>query len=428
MKMVFCDERNVQATYGKLIFGTNELGLVGATAGLPPIHARCAVPQDDGSYTIYGFMGGHDTDWRIVRCRSFDGLCFDQIETVHYEAAGPWLTSGDIARDTRDGSFLCLKWKRGRTGHALWAFGSDDGSNWQALSDSPVYVDHDAFGLMWDERTEQYTVYQATYQKWEKRYPDNIGDSRRRVLHIRTSKDGVNWEPSEDVPGSGPYMPDECLITPDEQDPAEMEFYRMAVFFYADYFVGMMLNYAPSPQIVNPAYPWSKHGPQLSGEWWISRDGHKWKRPFRNTFASGSAPTTITHNPINLNRKHLWIRDGEVYGLPQDRLFFVGSMANSEFSTAPFNMPDKPLVLNTADCFHSRKDRGMRGQAYVMAEILGENGRVVEGFSKENCILRGVDGSVRLQWNWNDGTSIAGQKVCLRFYLRDARIYSLSTS
>ena len=70
----------------------------------------------------------------------------------------------------------------------------------------------------------------------------------------------------------------------------------------------------------------------------------------------------------------------------------------------------------------------MRGQAYVMVEILGENGCVIEGFGKDNCILRGVDGSVRLHWNWNDGTSMAGQKVCLRFYLRDARIYSLSTS
>ena len=69
----------------------------------------------------------------------------------------------------------------------------------------------------------------------------------------------------------------------------------------------------------------------------------------------------------------------------------------------------------------------MRGQSYVMVEILNESGNVIEGFNKENCILRGIDGSVRLHWNWNDGTSLAGQKVRLQFYLRDARIYSLST-
>ena len=427
MKIMFCDKHNVQNTYGKLTFGANGLNYMGAASGIPPMWVRCAVPQDDGSYSVYGFTGSRHTDWRIVRCRTFDGLHYDQTETVHYEAKGSWLISGDIAHNSRDGSVLCLKWRSGKAGHSLWAFGSEDGSSWRMLLDKPVYIDHDAFGLMWDRGTERYITYQITYQSWSKHYPDNIGDSKRRVLYIRTSEDGIHWEPSEEVLFAGPYVSDERLITPDERDPAEMEFYRMTVFPYAEYYVGMMLNYAPSPQVVNPAYPQSKHGPHLSGEWWLGREAHKLGRPFRNVFAPGQAPGIVLHNPINLDGKHLWIVKGDVYGLPQDRLFFVGSMANAEFSTPLFDMPSKPLVLNAADCFHDQRDRGMRGQSYVMAEILGEDGQVIEGFNKENCLLRGVDGSVRLHWRWNDGTSLAGQRIRLRLYLRDARIYSLST-
>ena len=219
--MLFCNEDDIKNVHGKLAFGADGLFHYGDVSGIPSMRVRCAVPQDDGSYAIYGLAGGHDTDWRIIRSRTFDGIHYDSTETVHYEPTGPWLTEADIAHNANGNSLLCLKWRRGETGHALWAFGSEDGSRWRSLSDKPIYVDHDAFGLTWDEKTQRYIVYQTTYQSWQKRYPDNIGDHRRRILHIRSSRDGIHWDPSEDVPGKGPYIPDERLITPDNSDPTE---------------------------------------------------------------------------------------------------------------------------------------------------------------------------------------------------------------
>ncbi len=189
MKLIFAEPRDIHEPYGKLCFGVNTLECIGAVSGMPAMWIHHVVPQSDGSFVVYGHRFGRDGAWRMMRCRTFDGLHYEQAETVFEKGPKGWLAEMEIAYNARDGSLLCLKWARGETGHALWAFGSEDGTRWQPLADGPVYVDHDAFGLMWDVRTARYVVYQTTYQKWSKRYEDNIGSDRRRVLHIRTSAD-----------------------------------------------------------------------------------------------------------------------------------------------------------------------------------------------------------------------------------------------
>lgn len=79
-------------------------------------------------------------------------------------------------------------------GHALLAYVSDDGQTWRQLA-APAYHDHDAFRVSWDQRTNELVNLQTTCQRWQKKYPDNLGDKRRRVLSVRTSRDGVNWDP-----------------------------------------------------------------------------------------------------------------------------------------------------------------------------------------------------------------------------------------
>lgn len=428
MKLIFVGPNDVHDAYGKLSFGANGLRDYGRAAGLRHARTRCVVRRPDGSYDVYGYNTVPDkSSWWMSRYRTFDGLHYEAGQEVLRIEAERWLGETDIAYNSRDDCFLCLKWKRGDFGHALWAFGSKDGSEWEALADRPVYHDHDAFGLRWDERIERYVCYQQTYQPWQKRYEDNIGNKKRRVMHIRTSADGVHWEPSEDVPWKGPYMPEERLFTPDAEDPEELEFYRFTVFRYGGRYVGMMLNYAPSPHPGNPRIPWSKHGPQLSGEWWISADGQSWERPFREVFAPGEADGIITHEPMAVDDRLLWVIDNQVCGLPEDRIFFVGSMANAEFSTPAFEMVQGPIVLNAALCYHDAEARGMQGQAYIMAELLDADGTVIEDFEKGKCVIQHMnDNTVSLRWGDVDGSALAGKNVRLRLYLRDARIYSVT--
>ena len=49
MKLIFCDERDIQNPYGKLTFGANDLAYVGEAADVPPMRVRCAVPEKEGN-------------------------------------------------------------------------------------------------------------------------------------------------------------------------------------------------------------------------------------------------------------------------------------------------------------------------------------------------------------------------------------------
>jgi len=427
MKLIFTDADDVHGPVGKLAFGACGLEFIAEARGLPSMRVRCAVGQPDGSYWVYGLTGGGERPWRILRARTFDGIAYEGGEVVYEHPVENWLGEGDIAYNRSRGEMVCWKWRRSEDGHALWAFGSGDGRDWQPLTDEAVYRDHDAFGIMWDESAGRYLCCQATYQPCEKRYSDNIGDARRRVLHIRTSPDGVHWTPDRDVPWDGPYMPDDVLITPDAGDPPDVEFDRLTPLAYAGRYVGMMLMYAPSPQIANPRFPKSLHGPQCYGQWWISRDGRNWRRPYRDVFAPGEADGVIEHEPMTIGGRHLWARDGKVYGLGEDRIFFVGAQANAELSTVPFEMPDGPLAVNAALCYHDSPTRGMRGQGYLMAELTAADGAVVAGFERDRCVRHHIDGpAATLRWGDQDGSKLAGQTVRLRLCFRDARIYAVT--
>ncbi len=436
VKLLFIEDRDCADVRGRLTHGANPLRRIDTARGLPAMTLSCPLPQPDGSLLIYGHQGAHnvaDSTWRILRCRTFDGIAYDAVETLFTSERGHWYGSADIARNPRDGSFLCLKWGPGvpgireKGGHACWAFGSADGQRWRPLLDRPVYHDHDSFGLTWDEATGRFIVFQATYQTWHKPYPDNAGPDTRRVMHFRTSPDGVHWTPAYDIARLGRHAPVARLLTPDRHDTPELEFYRFFGFPYGDRWAGMMLHYCPSPRCVEPQ---NLHGPHNGAEWWIGRDPLHWKRPFRETFAPGHAPWIIAHPPITLGGRHLWVMGREVCGLPEDRLFFTGARANAEFSTRPFLCPGR-LHLNATLCYDEDPARAFRGQAYIMAEALDEKNRVIPGFEKESCILRHLD-APRTTLFWGDarekrsGAHLRGRTIRIRFYLRDARLYALT--
>ena len=291
--------------------------------------------------------------------------------------------------------------------------------------------------MSWNGERQCYINYQITYQQWAKPYEDNIGCDRRRVLSIRTSEDGVHWEPGNDVTfAPDTFQPESRLITPDEEDPAELEFYRMTVFPYGDRWVGMMLNYAASPGAANTRFPWTKHGPQLGGEWWLSDDGIQWRRPFRHVHAPGQASSIASCAPMRIGNSFMWIYPDGIYGVPAECLFYAGSFANAEFSTAPFAATGRSLALHASFGFHEQRGRGMRGQGYIMAELRSAEGDVLPGYEKERCIILDREDPasgpqhqatkpIRLAWEGRTAQELSGVYVQLRLYLRDARIYSL---
>jgi hypothetical protein len=428
MERVFAEPQDIHEPWGALRFGAESLKYIGDVSGLVPMRNRCVVPRADGSYDLYGFSPWKGSPKRILRARTWDGLHFEGSEILFEDKdSAAWMGESEIAWSPDTGKFLALAWARGPY-HSAWAIGSDDGAKWRLLKDGPVYQDHDAFGLTWNRDRKCWVCYQNTYEPDKKIMPDNIGDRNRRVLRIITSEDGVNWEGASRVhPKENLFAPPEQLMTPDEQDPPELEFYRFTPFEYAGRWVGMMLNYAASPQNVNPHFPRTKHGPQLSGEWWISNDGLSWRRPFREVFAPGEADDIIMHPPMNLCGQHRWVIRNRGYGLTENQIFYAGSLSNSRFSTPVFEIPQAPLQVRAELCFHGNRTRGFRGQGYLMVELVEPDGNPITGYEKERCaITREPDAPLPLVWGGDTFSSpLAGRKARARFHLRDARVYAL---
>lgn len=437
--LLFMKPSDVNESVGPLVFHASPLKLRGTIAPLAvdgsvtvqsgsrhglandiSFRPLLAVPCADGGYDVYGSESRENPKepkqflWKICRAHTFDARHFTDLREVFTNPPGPWLIEASMTREETTGKFFFFQWSRSDDpgkGHALWGFVNDIGGSWRPLSTKPLYLDHDAFGVMWDPQSHRFLSCQVTTQSRQKPYSDNLGDSRRRVLSIRTSKDGVTWNRVADAGDSG-------LITPDVHDPEDLEFYRMQPFAYGDRFVAMVDLYAASP-----LFP-GRHGPHLGCEWWVSDDGMRWERPWRGWDAHGDAPYPIKMSPMRVGREMLFWVSGQVRGLPEYRLAGIGARSNAEFSSKPFKMPARELLLNATIPAGS----GLFRQSYIQVEIRDENHKPINGYEREKCLLQNVDDTrIPLSWNGATGKELAGRKISLKFCLRQATLYMLGT-
>ena len=183
-----------------------------------------------------------------------------------------------------------------------------------------------------------------------------------------------------------------------------------------------VLNYAASPLAPR------KHGPQLDNEWWTSPDGLRWERPARGVNALEVFPqvSRLETHPMIVNGMILFPRGRMLLGLPEDRITYVGARANGEFSTKAFRMPAADLFLNAASPAPERPFA--KDQAYVMAALVDENGSVIPGFEAEKCLVRNDDRiDIPLKWGDLSARQLAGRTIKLRFFLRSANIYAVTS-
>jgi hypothetical protein len=104
----------------------------------------------------------------------------------------------------------------------------------------------------------------------------------------------------------------------------------------------------------------------------------------------------------------------------------IGSLSNAEFTTDEFIMPSEPLRINV-DVLHGKA--ALTQGAYCMVEILSKKGEVLPFFEKENCVILN-ENKLDYLLEWQNGTTtsrLEGLTVKLKFYIRDARIYSVHT-
>ena len=329
--------------------------------------------------------------------------------------------------------------------NGIYYFRSYDGITWTNLnSGRAAYHDHDMGGIIWCPESRQYVALQITCQPHYRtfsEYTDHIG-KMRRVISVRTSIDGVQWNPSIDIGRKGPFRLERDVFAPDKDDSPDMEFYGIQLFPYANRLLAAVQIYAPSPQIVNPNQNLSwekrnptspKHGPQGFVEWWIignPTDMSTWKRPFRELDLIGdSSLNRLRHAPIIFNDKHIQIQSHKAFSIPMYRITGLKSRLNSIIDTNSFIVPATALSLNASAAWHPNKHQDYQRQAYIMAEVRNETGEVISGYEKENCIIIDKDSrNILLKWGSLTTAELCGKRVSLRFYFRDATLFSIQES
>ncbi|MCF7816797.1 MAG: hypothetical protein K9M54_02845 [Kiritimatiellales bacterium] len=437
MKLLFSSSQDITNTWGKLHFGATSLQKIRECEN-PGFEVGCCLAREDGAWDVYGqvFTKGPPVNnqvkevntWSIIHATTRDGERFENVETVFEGVPGPWTFNHAMAYNPEAKEFMLLKLKMENFGFGYTAYFSPDGRNWTEYSKNPLYYDGDAISLFWSPVAKRFVCVAKSFQMpVAKHLPDHGGISRR-VLSIRSSRDGRTWEPSDSLcdvwnrGGQQKTLPAELLTLPDDQDPPDLEFYSGNGFWYHDRSYLMVLNYAASPLAPR------KHGPQLDTEWWVSRDGLAWDRPYRDVNALGdaSAYNRITHNPMIIDGQILFRFARHLVGMKQDRISYVGARANAEFSTTSFQMPQADLYLNAAVPSPDRTFATQ--QAYVMVAVLDDQGEVVPGFEAEKCLVQNNDKiDLPLRWQEKSARELAGRNISLRIFLRSANIYAVTS-
>jgi hypothetical protein len=115
---------------------------------------------------------------------------------------------------------------------------------------------------------------------------------------------------------------------------------------------------------------------------------------------------------------------GAIASVHEGRIFAVTCRGNGEFSTVKFAMPEKGLSLNASALYDPSE--GDAGRAYIMAELRDEQNNTIADYERSRCLVANQDGiAIPLRWDGKTGGELKGKPVSVRFYLREAKIYSV---
>jgi hypothetical protein len=225
------------------------------------------------------------------------------------------------------------------------------------------------------------------------------------------------------------------MLAADEQDPPSVELYNNTGFYYQGMYLGLMTIFHPEP----------KDNIYLDLQLISSRDGRKWERvgdrtPFlpvgrRHIDWDFGFHSPASGPPVRIGDE-LWIYySGRSYrhpitgqgrepnhgaiGLAKIRLDgFVSMDAGDEegsLTTKVVKVSNDGLYLN-ADA----------SKGEVRVEVLNESGKPISGFAKADCTPMKAD-STRWLVHWSEPlTKLAGRNVQLKFYVRQASLYSFA--
>jgi len=302
---------------------------------------------------------------------------------------------------------------------------SPDGFSWTPYENNPVIDTSPRVGrwgptdfMGWDPIRQVYAVHMENCL--HRRCP--LG---KRLIGRAESADMIHWSDAE------------TILIPDEQDSPDTEFYSMPAMTYEGIYVGLLWIFRTTN---------TTHHPQIV----FSRDGIHYNRNYREPFiprgsksdfdcASIYVTTTVVHgNRIftyytgtNWRSPETLLALGEkaiaAGGLaitPLDGFVSLdGARTNfSEMVTRSFGFSGKQLYLNLS----SALQQWGAGPCEVRVEILSPNHEPLSGFSFADADPITASGETNIaSWQGkSDLNELAGKTIKLRFYFKNAKLYS----
>jgi hypothetical protein len=315
---------------------------------------------------------------------------------------------------------------------------SPDGLVWTPYEDNPIIDTYPLPGrwgptdfMGWDPIAEVYVAHMENCL--HRRCP--LG---KRVIGRAESPDMVNWSEAE------------TIIVPDEEDYPDTEFYAMPTTTYEGIYIGLLWNFRTTN---------TTHYPEVV----FSRDGVHYQRNFREPLIVQGGPgdfdvvSIYANSPIVNSEEILVYYSGVNWRSPQTLLElgtrakgaiglatlpldgFVsldgnvgipvgvvserkGPASFSQVVTRSFSFEGTQLHLNV----RSALQQWGAGACEVRVELLSPIHVPIEGFTFEDAdpiTTTGLDHIA--SWNGSGGIgNLAGKPVKLRFYFKNAKLYS----
>lgn len=326
------------------------------------------------------------------------------------------------------------------TGRAVYVATSPDGIHFEPKEGRMVVPGKSDVGhsVVWNPERGKWQAFLRGVNE----YVDE-GGLRQRVRYVRLSESTDTREWSEPI---------ELMKTDATDGAPDVQMHQLSVTRYGPLYVGLVSLFRIDRLEFDAEYrgdrgirlEFGKTDTQLV----TSRDGVKWQRVAdRATFLPLGAPDQWDGGWI-VTASQMVAHDGKVlmyyggsngrYGkkteigvatVPLDRFVALKPRrlnAEAVVELKPYHYPDSDLVLNA--------DASKGGE--IQVEVLNFDGAVMKGFERTNCIpVRGDNARHLLRWKSESGPrglpTPAGaglRAIRLRFYLRNAELYSLRSA
>ena len=302
-------------------------------------------------------------------------------------------------------------------------------------------------GPSWDRSTIFYNPFRSLWVA-SIRGHDHVGQEEvhrlRCYREAKNARDVLGWTQHTDLVAKGDYIPGDLQpwVAADKLDPRnpdprfkpiEPQLYNLDVFPYESLLVGLFTIWQGPDNETCHALGIHKRNEVLVG---FSRDGFHWDRSNRERFLG------VSEDPKAWNAGNVQSVGGGCL-VVGDKLYFYCSgrtmqpvdsgatglatmrrdgFASMDAGDVQGSLTTKLLRFSGANLFVNLESQ--RGGLQV--EILDEQGKVIDEFSKDKCLPLVVD-STKVMVRWRGGkdlSSLAGKPLRLRFTLTNGSLYS----